>query len=161
MIKNFQKLIKTDKYQVFLFVSPCNIPFSFAAHPWFVCVKKGKISRWDILFRKNKKCKASWGHLYLNYFSPFSGIEIIPFYKRYCWKAKIIGYIEGDEKSVAKKMLDFIENSKNNYPFCYKYSFIGSNSNTYAQNILNHFPEFKLKLPWNAFGKNYNMKNKN
>ena len=153
-MKNFQKLIKTDRYQVFLFVCPCNIPFSFAAHPWFVCVKKGKISRWDILFRKSKY-KESWGHLYLNYFLPFSGIEIIPFYKRYCWKAKIIGYIEGDEKSSAKKMLNFIENSKNNYPFCDKYFPTGPNSNTYVQNILNHFPEFKFKLPWNAFGKNY------
>lgn len=33
------------------------------------------------------------------------------------------------------------------------YKLTGPNSNTYTQWVLNKFPEWDIKLPWNAFGK--------
>lgn len=63
--------------------------------------------------------------------------------------------IEGDEGSLAAKMAEFIERSPETYPFKNQYRFRGPNSNTYAQWILNHFPETGMALSWNAFGKKY------
>lgn len=152
-MKEFNELINKDKHQVFIFTCPAAFPFVFARHPWFVVNKKGIISRWDMLFRKNL-CETSWGYLHMNFLPPSQGTEIIPFCRKFYWKGKLLSYIEGDESSVARKMADFIENSKDTYPYCDKYSLIGLNSNTYAQWILNNFPESNIKLPWNCFGKN-------
>ena len=74
---------------------------------------------------------------------------------KYYWEGKLLGYIEGDENSTAKKVAEFIKNSKTIYPYCYKYSLRGPNSNTYAQWVLDNFPEFKVTLPKNSIGKNY------
>ncbi len=153
-MKNYNKLINPKKYQVFLFVCPGNIPFNFASHPWFVLNKKGNISRWEVLFRKKIR-KESWGHLYKNFFPPFRGIEIFPFLQKYSWKRKFLGYIEGDKNSSAYKAIKFIEKTKDKYPYNHKYFLTGPNSNTYAQWVLDNFPEFRVKLPCNSFGKNY------
>ena len=152
--KNFQQLVNKEKYQIFLFVCPGNIPLNFASHLWFVVNKHGLISRWEVLFRKIQR-ETSWGHLYKNFFSPFQGIEIIPFSQKYFWKGKLLGKIEGE---TAKQMAEFIESSPTIYPFCNKYFLSGPNSNTYAQWILDNFPEFKVKLPWNSLGRNYKVK---
>ena len=146
--KNFDKLINPHKYQVFILCCPANIPFNFAVHPWLVCNEKGKISRWEVLFRANKD--KSWSHLHLNHFPPFSGVEIFPFSERWLWQGRLLSKVEG---KLAKRMINFIKRSKENYPHKY-YSLGGTNSNTYVQWILNHFTEVTTKLPWNAFGKN-------
>jgi hypothetical protein len=52
-------------------------------------------------------------------------------------------------------MIKIIEKSKQNYPYIDDYSLLGSNSNTYAQWVLNHSKNIKKILPRNAFGKNY------
>ncbi len=151
MENKFQLLIDKEKYQVFIFVCPGNMPFSFGSHPWFVINKQGLVSRWEVLFRKIQH-KTGWGHLYMNIFPFFQGIEILPFSQKYFWKGELLGQIEGD---IAKRMAEFIKDSPTQYPYCHKYFLSGPNSNTYAQWILNNFPEFKVKLPWNSFGKNY------
>jgi hypothetical protein len=102
----------------------------------------------------------SWGHLSLNFFPLFLGTTFLPvyskaFYDKGNFKVKLLGFTEGDENSIAKEMVNFIENSSNSYPYCNTYHFIGPNSNTYVQWVLDNFPDFKAKLPWNAFGKNY------
>lgn len=153
-MNNFENLIKKDKYQVFVFCCPTYFPFNFARHPWFVVNKNGEVSRWEIKHTRNKKDK---NYLFINNQPLFQGINITFFVKRF-WKAKMLGYIEGDENSVANKTVEFIENSKKNYPYCDKYSFLGPNSNTYVQNVLNKFPEFKIKLGWRFIGKSYKVK---
>lgn len=145
--ENLNELLNLSDYQVFLFCCPANIPCNIAMHPWFICNEKGKISRWEVLFKGENK-----NHLFQNAFSPFEGIDMLPFSKRFCWKAKLAGQTKGD---LAKRMIDFIKASPENYPHSHKYSLLGPNSNTYIQWILDHFPEFKTKLPWNAFGKNH------
>ena len=145
---NYQKLINPEKYQAFILHCPANIPLSFASHPRFVCNEKGEISRWEVLFKANKD--KEWGHLHLNSFSPFSGIEILPFSAKFHWRSNLLKQIEG---TLAKRIIEFIKMSKDNYPHK-RYSLIGTNSNTYAQWVLDHFVELDLKLPWNSFGKN-------
>ncbi len=154
--ENFHQLVSKEKYQVFLFVCPGNIPFNFAAHPWFVINKQGAISRWEVLFRKVQR-KTSWGHLSMDFFPPFQGVEIIPFSQKYFWKAKLLGHSEGES---AKQMAEFIENSPTTYPYCDTYFLSGPNSNTYAEWVFNNFPEFLAALPWNSFGKNYRHQSK-
>lgn len=147
MQTNFEKLIDQKKHQVFVMYSPPNIFLHFAAHPWFICNEKGKISRWEVLAQPNKD--KEWGHLHLNRFPAFSGLRLFPFSSKFHWEGKLIEKIEGN---LAKEMIEIIKKSKENYPHK-KYSLIGKNSNTYAQWILNHFAECNVKLPWNCFGK--------
>lgn len=152
--------LKNDKYQVFLFTCSGNIPFNFFTHSWFVVNKLGKVSRWEILFRKSGRDN-SWGHLHEDIFPPFTGIGIFPVFTKITWEAKLLGGVEGGENSVAKKMADFIENSPKSYLYCNMFLLWGPNCNTYTQWILDNFPEFKAKLPKNAVGKNYKIKKTN
>jgi len=149
--EEFSKMFDEKKFQVFIFRCPCNIPFNIFSHTWFVINKKGKLSRWEVLFRK--KCKSSWGHLHKNYFQLADGIDMFLFKSKFIWDSKLIGIV--DKNSLAKKMINLIEKSKNEYPYRDYYNLLGPNSNTYVQWILNHFPKIKIKLPWNAVGKKY------
>ncbi len=151
-ISEFERLIKKDTCQVFLFASPTNLPFSFAMHPWFVINNKGMLERWEVLFRKKCKCQTHWGHLHKDFLPLFSGIEVIPFYRGLLWPGKLLSSIEGES---ARQCSDFIKRSPQMYPYCNTYSLVGPNSNTYAQWVLNNFPEWQVKLPGNAFGKRY------
>jgi len=152
--KEFDSLIKKDKYQIFIFTSLCSIPLSFARHPWFIVNKKGAISRWEVLFRKHLS-GTNWGHLHKDSAPSLRGIEIIPYLGMFYWSETLLATIEGAENSTAEKMIELIENSPKNYPYCNDYSLVGANSDTYAQWILDHFPELNIKLPWNCFGKNF------
>jgi hypothetical protein len=148
--QKYEDLIKSDKYQVFLFTSRAHLPFSFFSHSWFVINKHGLVSRWETLFTKNRD--KNWGHLFLNANPPFEGLGIMPFKAKNTWIGELSGFLEGDE---AKKMIDFIEYSKKSYPYIHEYLLFGPNSNTYIQWILKSFPEFPAKLPSSAIGKNY------
>jgi hypothetical protein len=139
------------KYHVSLYICPGNIPFVFAKHPWFVVNNNGKISRYEVLFRSDYNGR----HLHKDFLSPFVGIGIFPYINKFFWSSRLMGSIEGNEGSLAHHLTEYIQNSENDYPYRNKYSLSGPNSNTYAQWVLSHFPEFKVKLPWNAFGKNY------
>jgi|SRR3989338_4059206 len=92
---DFDKLIKSEKYQVFLLICPANLPFSFAIHPWFVINRKGIVSRWEVSFEARKR-ELSWGHLNKNLFPPFQGIEVFPFSEKYFWTGKVSSSIEGE-----------------------------------------------------------------
>jgi hypothetical protein len=144
-----------DKYQVFLFTCPATVPLMFARHPWFVVNRKGKVSRWEVFFIPAKTA-TSWGHLARDFYEPFQGISIVFSSQKYLWKSiRLVGRVEGGEDSNAHRMTEFIESSPRSYPYCPRYSFFGPNSNTYAQWVLNSFPEAGLKLPGNSFGKGW------
>lgn len=156
-MKDIKNLIDNNKYQVFLMTCHCNLPAAFASHNWFAINKKGIIERWESGYTEDYG-EQSWGYLRKNtmHCTPFDGITIIPMMgKFFRWKGKLIGFIEEDSNSLAKRMIDFIENSPNTYPYPSKFSLFGPNSNTYPQWILDHFPDSGLSLPWNAVGKNY------
>lgn len=150
MKNDLEKIINPNINQVFILSCPANFPFSFARHLWFICNEKWQLSRWEVLFRKNKNI--SLWHLHLNYFSPFSGIEIFPFFEKLLRKWKLISKIEWE---IAEKMIIFIKESKENYPYR-NYNLVWTNSNTYVKWILNNFKEINIKLPWNSFWTNPN-----
>lgn len=154
--KQFLSKVDQNKYQVFLFKSKCALPVTFASHTWFVINKKGVLGRWEVVYAR------SWSdtdpnHLVVNFQAPFLGVTIIPLFPHGHFKAKLLCSLSGDDGSIAKEIIDFIENSSHSYPYCNFYKLTGPNSNTYTQWILDKFPEFKVKLPWNAFGKNYKI----
>lgn len=153
--ENFSKMLKSEGYQIFLFSCPAIIPFNiFFSHSWFVCVRNKKVSRWEVLFHRNKKNKIIGRHLHLNSLDPFVGAGMTPFFfDKLLWKPKLIKCIEGGENSLANKMCDFIENSSNNYKHKDKYWAIGPNCNTYINWVLNEFPEFDIKLSIRFIGK--------
>ena len=152
-IENFENLINKNKYQVFVFCCPALFPFSFAKHPWFVLNKKGEIHIYEIA-----DFKTNFSHLNKDTRPFFRGIEYVRSFKIFS-KAKLLGFIEGEESSVAQEAVEFIENSEKNYPYCKKYFLLGPNSNTYVQWVLNKFPEFNIKLSWKFIGKNFKIKN--
>lgn len=142
------------KYRVSLYRCPANLPFFFAIHPWFVVEIGNTVTRWEVGFRSYASA-TNWNHLYKDLLPPFKGIGIFPYSFAYLWEGQKVASIEGEENSTAERMAKFIQDSPNIYPFCNEYSLSGPNSNTYVQWVLNNFPEFKVKLPWNAIGKSY------
>jgi len=72
------------------------------------------------------------------------------------WNSKLIKKISGHEKSLARRVIDGIEKINPSYPYKERYfPYPGPNSNTYVGWIITKFPEVNIKLPWNAFGKNF------
>ena len=149
-MEKFEELIKKDEYQVFVFCCNAYFPFNFFRHPWFVLNKKNEISRWEVRHDLNK---INSNYLYINNQYAFEGTEI-SFFINKKWNASLLGFVEGE---IAQKVIDYIENSKTNYPYCNEYSFLGPNSNTYAQYILNKFPEFNVKLSNRFIGKDFKV----
>ena len=161
--QDFSGVVRKNRYQVFLFCSKVPFPFFFTLHTWFVINKRGRISRWESGKFHNPKPKKSWGNVYLGLGNnnPLIGMNINPFSDGMRYKSRIIGCEEGTTNSTAHKIVKFIEKNAKNYPCRNRYKLVGPNSNTFTQWILNHFPESALKLPWNAFGKNYKKDNPN
>ncbi len=151
MKQDFQKLLDSDKYQVFLFRCRAHFPFNFADHLWFVVNERGGVSRWEVLYIKNK----AGTHVWKDANAPFRGISVMPFLRKLHWRSELLHMIEGDEDSTARRMADFIENSGRTYPYRDRYSLLGPQCATYVQWVLNQFPEFGFKLK-NYIGKNYN-----
>ena len=150
--ENFEDLIDKEKYQVFVFCCPALVPFNFFRHPWFVINKKGETHIYEV-----GDIKIDSSYLHKDIRPLFIGIEYVRFIKNLYSKARLLGYVEGNEDSVARRAVDFIENSEKSYPYCKKYFYTGPNSNTYLQWVLNKFPEFNIKLSWRFIGKNYRI----
>ncbi len=142
--------INQNTTEVSLCSCPAHIPLSFGAHTWFVLNEGWKLSRYEVLFRKNKDT-ARW-YLHINNSWFFDGLEILPLVESWRWKTKVVDSISGE---VAQKIIAKIKESPRNYPHLHKYRLIGPNSNTYTQWILDQFPEWRVRLPRNAFWKNY------
>lgn len=153
----FNKLIDKNKYQVFLFSSPVPIPLNFAAHTWFVINLKGKIHRWEFGLFRGSPHPNGIGIL-KDFLKPIEGMNIYPWKSNPKFNSKLIDFIEGGEKSIAKDLALFIEKKSNSYPLKDIYKLLSPNSNSYVSWVLNKFPNSGLKLPFNAFGKNYKFK---
>ena len=141
------KLVNKKKFEVLLFDSPACFPVCFIRHSWFVINEKGKFSRWEVLYRRNKN--KSFGFLHKDDYPLFSGIDVLLFTNKWRWNSRFLGKCDG---VLAKDMIKFIKSSKKNYPYLHKYYLSFLNSNTYIKWILKNFPKFKGKLSWNAMG---------
>ena len=144
--EEFRELIDKKKYQVFLFSTPLPLPFNFAVHTWLVTSNKGVVKRWEVWHTK-KHVPKSYGFLNLNLRKPSVGGRRYVFGKeRRHFFSKLIGSVSGGEKSLAKKMVDFMDNDVYNYPSLNKYHYVpGPNSNTFV------FVHLKTGPPVSAF----------
>ncbi len=153
-LDEFNKTIDKSKIQIFLFGSPCSLPFSLGIHAWFLISDHGTINRWEAGTPLVYDAEKHWGNVYLNKYSFLEGISILPFGRSLSFRCKLLGVI--NDQSIASKMKNFIEQESPDYKFKDKYNILGPNSNTYIQWIIDKFPESGLKLSWRAIGKNYN-----
>jgi hypothetical protein len=141
-------------YQVWLLKSPVPFPFSFAMHGWFVVNIKGDLNRWEFGQFGNPLGPKKIG-VFKNLLPLTAGMN------KYGWKteprskATLLFSISGGEDSLAREIATFISRDSENYPFKKTYRYLGPNSNTYLQWVLNHFVEIRDKLPNKAIGKNY------
>lgn len=152
-IMKIENLIDKNLHQVFFLSCPAYLPFSRWSHPWIVINEKGRISRYEVRYYRNHQ-RSKLGYLHLDEIKPFSAITIFPFIP-IRWKTTLLGYIQGDEQSLAKEMISFVQQSVNTYPYKNTYYLRGPNSNTYVQWVLNNFPSSKISLPNSALGKDY------
>lgn len=142
-------------YQVYFFTCPAHKPFHVARHPWIVTVSPDGVHRWEII-HKQVGNKERFGYLYKNYYNaPTQGLKKSQKSLSF-WDSELVGYIEGENNSLAQEMVAFINASSKTYIHKDKYVlYPGPNSNTYVQWVLDHFPESQIKLPWNCIGKKY------
>lgn len=163
--KDFNKIINKNKFQVLFMATPLPFPLNFINHTFIITNKKGVIHRWDVWARKHIIKEHNWGYLYEDLFKhPWDGNKKNPFsnllnFKTKRFNVKLFKKIEGDQNSLASKMINIIYDSKTNYAYVNKYIlYPGPNSNTYVQWIINQLPNVKIKLPKNALGKNFILK---
>lgn len=153
--EDFQKFVKKDRYQVFLFTSPLPFPFNAWVHAWIVCNEKGKITRYEVMNFRNKIDKEK-GYLQVNMFEPWKGMYVFGLLGGPKWKGKLVEVIEGDKNSTAARIGKFMRENLMKYPYKDVYHYVpGPNSNTFIQSLLNRFPDCEFKLPRNAPGKGY------
>ena len=158
VIMDFDSLVNKDKYQVFLLSCRPSLPLSFSRHPWFVINKKGVVSRFEIIASPEMyDIQTRFGHLCINALPPWRGLRILRSLRNwgYIWPSVLHHSIEGDEGSLAARVVECIEQSPKEYPYRDRYAYSGPNSNTYAQWVINQFPGSGFKLPWSAFGKSF------
>lgn len=143
-------------YSFSVYSSTITFPMCFALHTWVVLESpEFGIKRYDIHTFFNKK---TGNYFYTNAQPPNEGMSLfmIPrkFYSKKRFKSKKLFSITGEQ---AKIVVENIESQIQNYPFFNKYHLSpGPNSNTFTRWILDlHEVTKKVKLPWNAFGKNY------
>ncbi|MFT5281072.1 MAG: hypothetical protein ACI9AR_000527, partial [Flavobacteriaceae bacterium] len=146
-----------DFYSVYLCVSKAPLPLSFAVHGFFVIEKNNAQERYEVLSGCDGNCDYSIkGYVHRNKIPDFDGLPIIYLNKNInigTWKSRIISKISGQKDSLAHEMYDYIKNNSDKYTHSEIYNLFFSNSNSYIKWILDAFPEWKVSLPWNAFGK--------
>lgn len=152
-MNKYEKFIDCSKYQVFLFCSKAVLPFSFSKHSWFVVNRLGSISRYEIIVDDNVD-----SFVRRDFCSPWLGSSVTLSNREHYFKEELVGYVTGDKGSFVDGMVGKIVNSVNDYPYKKVYKYLGPNCNTYTQWVLDSFPECNLRLPFNAFGKDYKKK---
>ncbi len=151
---SLHQLLDENRQQVFLLTSPIPYPFTFAVHAWFVTHQNGEVHRYEFGKFGGSPHPNGIG-LLKDFFKPTIGMNRFWWQSRSRYPSKLIDMISGDEKSVAARMISFLEEHSEKYPYKERYNYLGPNSNTYAGWVLKHFPDSGLKLPISAVGRNF------
>lgn len=148
MTHNF-KNFNPNQFQVAIMYSPVSLPLFIGSHPWFVINDCGNFSRYEVLHIRSHNPEHV--HVFCNFLPPFVGLPIIWGIKKWFWRAHTLQVLSGGD---AQKLAYVLQTSLQNYPYKY-YRFLGPNSNTYAQWVLDTAGLSHIKLPWNAVGTNF------
>ncbi len=143
-------------YSFSVYSSPITFPFCFAVHTWIVLESpEFGVKRYEIHKFINKK---TGNYLYINAQTPSEGMPWFVIPRKYLSKKKFsskkLFSLNGEE---VKGVIETIEENITKYPYLNKYHlYPGPNSNTFTRWVLdlNEITK-KVKLPWNAFGKNF------
>ncbi len=158
MKKAFEQEIEKGERNFFIYFSPVWLPFVFAIHTRILTVTpNGEIHKYQVHSIKNS-AKRLW-YMYIDDQDPMVGDSkyIWKEQPRYSWKqlCKVTWW----KGSLAERVVNFMKNDIGKYPYKKTYRFVPwPNSNTFVARIMNAFPKLKIRLPWNAFGKNYKIK---
>lgn len=148
--------MENKAYRFAIYSTPITFPLCFAVHTWIVLQSpEFGTHRYEIHCFKNSK---SGNHFYINNVPEKQGMAVFGFL-RY-WKSTLTFpstclYETGGEDS--KELILHIEGILWNYSYLNKYrAYPGPNSNTFTQWVIQKTGlQDKIRLPWNAFGKNY------
>lgn len=148
-----------NNYSLSIYYSPVAFPLFFAVHPWVIISSpEYGVERIEIHSIKNKALN---NYLFINSKAPYKGVSlfVIPgfWHSSPAYKSILLYQEEGPQ---TKEAVLAIHESVNKYPYLNKYHATpGPNSNTFAQWVIDSFLNDKnIKLPLNAFGKNFNIK---
>jgi|CXWL01.1.fsa_nt_gi hypothetical protein len=132
------KLRSLDEAVVRLYAAPIPNVTSYAVHPWFVIKKAAghTLDRWEVW----QIGDAPFGYVRKNQGAPEEGVGAGGVF--------VVAELRGDD---AEKIIQFIESQSPSYPCRNSYSFLGPNSNTYAQWVLNE-TGWRVALPPGAIG---------
>lgn len=151
--QEFNNMIQDTDYHFFVFSCPAIVPFHFALHTWVVLVyPDGKIIRWDLCHFKNKK-NPSLGYLHENFLPAWKGISKYFWRNKEYYESNLLYHCSGNWDSLSYKIVSFMEDIDDQYPYKGAYRLVWHNSNYFTQWILHQFPEIKFELPRNAVGK--------
>jgi hypothetical protein len=157
----FESRKGTKPYQVFLFTTHIGFPLSFAVHPWFVTVKDGVVHRFEVICVLDKKDPRYQddSFIYRDYLQPWQGFPVFFQHERAPYfNSNLIGFMEGEEGSPAAGFLKHIHEQYTAYPYEHIFSYYpGPNSNTFIQWLIDTGPTNDFVLPWNAFGKAFEV----
>ena len=149
----FMNFVDKSKFQAFLFSSRVGMPYFFARHPWIVLNEKGELTRYEVML----KAKPNGSHVYkrIRNFSvalkKYNRVDS-PYWKKSCLLFKV----EGES---ARKLIDFMKNVEEEYPFSKEYNMSsGPNSNSFVGWILHENKYLGWKLSWRHFGRNWYRK---
>lgn len=152
-------------YTVTLYSTPMSFPLNFTIHSWVEISDGSTTDRYDFwAYHGLKTATRSEAHIYQNIFPDHFGTTFSPIAKtddlNIRQVGKIIDTIFGPIDSPAHRLYQAIKDQAFAYPLKDKYSMIhGPNCNTYTAWLLALVPEANLKLPWYAWGKNYQVPN--
>ena len=151
--KEFTAMIQDTDYHFFVFSSSAVIPFHFALHTWIVVrYSNGEIVRWELGHFKNKKNPAL-GYLHKDFLLPWEWINKYVRKTNKRFQSSLLYHCSGNSNSLSYKIISFVENHVEKYPYKHHYRLVWHNSNYFTQYLLNQFPEITCKLPRNAIGK--------
>lgn len=154
--KNQAKEINLNTYSIDVYYSPLGFPLFFAIHTWVVINSpEYGTERIEIHSIRNKYTN---NFLYTNRKAPGEGTSLfaVPglWYGKAKYKAILIYHEDGD---TTKENVLLIHSSVNKYPSINKYVLTpGPNSNTFMAWVVKNFlNDRNIKLPFNAFGRNF------
>ena len=153
---------RNDNYTVSIYSTPLSLPLFFAVHTHVVCTYKTESNRFDVTGHVSSSHPTAIDrYIFKNLLPTEAGFRILPSLPTHGigprWTVTLHSSVTGPAKSPAHQLYTYIvSGGLQNYPYRDRYHmFLGPNSNTFTQWVVDQVPECKLKLPWNAWGKGY------
>tara|TARA_B100000508_G_scaffold75760_1_gene59040 strand:+ start:1573 stop:2043 length:471 start_codon:yes stop_codon:yes gene_type:complete len=154
----------SEAYTVSIYMTPMSFPLNFTVHTWVELEgPNDEHHRFDFWGYKGiREREIDHGYVYKDLFPDHLGTTFSPFAdpgsieKRQ--HGKVYMSISGDVDSEAHTLYAVILGHAFDYPLKHDYNMVfGPNCNTFTQWLITRIPNSPLKLPFNAWGKGYQV----